>query len=278
MSKTFVPATTEKKEEAKDIIVSICQQYNLTKEQYQVAVRTVAKGATPEEFGMFMHICKTYALDPFIKEIFFYKVPNKKDGKEDTIIMTSRDGFAKIAQRSGEFIGINSMSVHANDEFSMNFGEDDTIKISHKITSLNNRGAILGAWARVKRKGFIEPIIVFVDFATYDKKIRGWASHPDAMIVKCAEAIAYKKAFGLSGLTSTEEMGFDPDSSTMINPPNNKLSIQSEIFDTIIKTLEKLQKDDPKKMVEIAQRELQENPDLTEEQRGLITKFIPIEG
>ncbi|SNY38595.1 RecT family protein, partial [Orenia metallireducens] len=56
-------------------------------EKKDVLKRTVAKAATNDEFEMFMHLAKQYGLDPFQKEIFFWKYD------KDPTIMTSRDGY-----------------------------------------------------------------------------------------------------------------------------------------------------------------------------------------
>ena len=72
----------------------------LTAEQIELMKRTVAKGATDDEFKMFLHLAHKYGLDPFAKEIWFIKYDNS-----NPTIMTSRDGYLKIAQSNPDFEG-----------------------------------------------------------------------------------------------------------------------------------------------------------------------------
>lgn len=236
-----------------------------TKAQLELVRRTVAKGATDDQLKMFFHVAQKSGLDPFRKEIYFYKVPSR-DGGEDTVIMTSRDGFLSIAQRSGELTGINSASIREKDEFSIDYSPDG-IRISHKITSANaaTRGPLVGAWARVYRAKFTEPTVVFVDNATYNKGMRSWKTHPDAMLIKCAESIALKKLFGISGLVSSEEMGFDPSEQEEKQPEN-------VLFKTIVQTIERVA--DPVQRSTLAEREIAENKVLTDAQKQELQKFV----
>ena len=73
-----------------------------TEEELETLRRTVAGDASSDEFKMFIYLAKNYGLDPFNKEIFFWK----KDGKPT--IMTSRDGYLKIADRHPQYDGLVS--------------------------------------------------------------------------------------------------------------------------------------------------------------------------
>lgn len=174
----------------------------ITKDQLELIRRTVAKGATNDELKMFFHISKKTNLDPFLKEIFFIKY---KDGSN--VITTSRDGFLSLAQRTGEFRGLQSESVHEKDEFEMEYTKDGGVEVKHKIVNAE-RGTIIGAWARAFREK-CSPAGVWVEFSTYKKNSPTWAGYPDAMIKKCAESIVLKKLFGIAGLTSMEEIGYE---------------------------------------------------------------------
>ena len=71
-------------------------------EQVQLMKETVAKGATNNEFMLFMHLAKTYGLDPFAKEIWCLKYGSN----QPATIFTSRDGYLKIASRDANMDGI----------------------------------------------------------------------------------------------------------------------------------------------------------------------------
>lgn len=236
---------------------TIVKREQFTGSQLALITRTVAKGASEDELKMFLHISKKAGLDPFLKEIYFYK-----DGKGNSIMLTSRDGFLSIAQKSGEFTGLQSASVYENDDFSIDYS---TNTINHKAKQ-KDRGNIIGAWAKSFRKN-CEPNITYVDFATYKKTDASWSpwtKYPDAMIIKCAESIALKKTYGISGLVSMEEIGFEPDAKPEFN--NDKA------FEDLLKKINTLSKE---KQSEAASKILEVPPfELNQEQQEQIKKYV----
>ena len=166
---------------------------DMTAEQVAIIKNTVAKGTTNTELAFFLNVCKTTDLNPFIKEIWCYK-----DSQNNLITFASRDGFLKKAQRSPDYDGMRSSEVCENDDFELDIPAG---KITHKINFKQKRGAIIGAYAMVFRKGG-EPTIEWADIETYDKKKFTWSSHKSEMIKKVAEVHALKKAFGISSLQS----------------------------------------------------------------------------
>lgn len=192
----------------------------VSEEQLELIKRTVAKGATNDELSMFMHLAKKYDLDPFAKEIWFIKrvkkikvgndwdYPRLPNGEIDysncdaPIIMTSRDGYLKIAQRDENYEGLQSFVVREGDEFSIDAVNNT---FNHKFNG-SKRGKILGAWAICKRKGR-DHQLAFIEFDEYnDSNSPIWKKYPSAMIQKVAEAFVLKRQFGISGLTTKEEM------------------------------------------------------------------------
>lgn len=170
--------------------------HGYTREQIDTIKNTVAKGATDSELQMFIHICQTYGLDPFLKEIYY--------SSEMHTIMSSRDGYLKVAQRDPDYMGMKSAVVCSNDVFEMD-AVSDTITHTFKATE---RGDIVGAWAKVMHRNR-DPVIQYVPFSEYNQKKSTWNKYPSAMILKCAEALALKRQFGISGLVTQEEMGVE---------------------------------------------------------------------
>jgi len=166
---------------------------SFTDEEKDILKRTVANRASDDEFKIFIHIAETYGLDPFNKELFFWKANGNHT------IMTSRDGYLKIANMNEAFDGLVSDTVRANDEFTRK-----TMGIEHKYGS--ERGKIIGAYALVYRKDRKYPVYVFAPYEEYKAHTRVWTSYPSAMILKVAESMALKRAFTVSGLVSQEEM------------------------------------------------------------------------
>ncbi|MFA7205630.1 MAG: RecT family recombinase [Saccharofermentanales bacterium] len=178
--------------------------FYFTERQIEAMKHTVAKGASQAEFEMFIYLATKYKLDPFLKEIFF--IP----GNMKTIL-TSRDGYLKVAQSHKDFEGIRSMAVREEDDFEIDL-EHDTIK--HKFGK-GKRGRIIGAWAIVYRKNR-KPVIAFADIDEYMGNTGPWKKYTSAMICKCAEAFALKRQFAISGLVTMEEM--DVEAPEIIDP------------------------------------------------------------
>ena len=166
---------------------------NFNKEELKTLKNTVAANANEHEFKMFIALSKRYGLDPFNKEIFFWKVKGRPT------IMTSRDGYLKIADRHPEYDGLVSDVVRENDQF-----KRISDGIDHQYSS--NRGKIIGAYALIYRKDRSYPIYIFAPFDEYNASSRVWNQYPSAMILKVAESMALKRAFTVSGLVSREEM------------------------------------------------------------------------
>ena len=167
-----------------------------TDEQISLLKRTVAKGATDDEFNLFMHLADKYALDPFAKEIWFIKrggVPT---------IFTSRDGYLKIADSNHNYDGMISEYVCKNDILTKS--PDGTY--SHQFGS-PERGPIVGAYAVVFRKDRKIPSSQYAPFDEYNSGSNPvWRSNPSSMIKKVAEVMSLKRAFKISGLVTQEEI------------------------------------------------------------------------
>lgn len=169
-------------------------RFNFTDEQLVAIQQTVAKGATPAEFIMFMYIANSYGLDPFLKEIY-YSAPMKT-------VITGRDGYLKIAQNHPDFLGINSMAICSEDEF-----EVDMVNYTVKhVIKCADRGEVIGAWAKVERKGR-RPVISYASLKEHKGTSSAW-KYVSAMICKCAEVFALKRQFAINGLVTHEEMEF----------------------------------------------------------------------
>jgi len=218
--------------------------------------RTVAKDASDDELQMFLHISKKVGLDPFLKQLYFYK-----DNKDNCVIMTSRDGFLSIAQKSGKFAGLQSASVYENDDFAIDYSKND---IKH-IAKQKDRGNLVGAWAKTFRKN-AEPNITYVKFETYNRGWNVWKTHPDAMIMKCAESISLKKTFGISGIVSQEEMGFGEQEKIL---DGNKLFNETKLL------IEKVLPENKNQAIENAIKSEQFSKEQNEELNNLKIKDEP---
>jgi len=230
----IVKNTLERVVVSRDVAIKGLSGFNL--EQIALIKRTVAKDATNDELSMFVHTAKKVGLDPFLKEIWFYKY---RGG--ETIIMTGRDGFLSIAQRSKTFAGIQSAAIYEGDEFSIDYSNPKDIKIKHITNPFKkDAGKIVGAWARSSRVGCLDTVelVHWKDYyKSYVGKISLWDKFGTAMIKKVAESIALKKQYGISGLVSKEEIGFENEKiNTKELPDGNKL------FEETINLIKKVDK------------------------------------
>ena len=181
----------------------------------RLVASTVAKDATRDELSMFLHLAREYGLDPFAKEIWFIK-----RGGTPTI-MTSRDGYLKVANQHPQMRGLESDVVYEGDTF-RKVGQG----VEHSY-STNKRTVIVGAYALVYRRDRDLPVYFFAPFKDY---FAGgsptWRQYPHAMIVKVAESMALKRAFSLSGLVTQEEMDVAqqpvPETPPVASPPPAK--------------------------------------------------------
>ncbi|MBQ7569918.1 MAG: recombinase RecT, partial [Synergistaceae bacterium] len=168
--------------------------------------------ATDDELRMFLHLASSYGLDPFARDVWFIK-----DKSGNPIIMTSRDGYIKIANSHAAYDGIEADVVYQGDKFRK-------IKdgVEH-IYETKNRGNPVGAYAMVYRKDRSRPIYVYAPMSNYYRNSPVWRQYPHAMILKVAEAQALKRAFSISGLVTREELDEEPD----VQPKTQKQTAQA---------------------------------------------------
>ena len=167
-------------------------------ELVDVIKSTVAKGATNEELVVFLSVANQYNLNPFMKEIWFTKMG------DDVAIMTSRDGYRKLAMREPTFVKCQSMAVYENDEFEMELSMGEITNLTHKFKQ-KDRGNIMGAYAVLKTTNH-ENYVTYVDFREYDKRNNIWKKYSSAMIRKVAENDVYKRFVNINGLNDYESM------------------------------------------------------------------------
>lgn len=176
-------------------------------EQIEVMKRTVAEKATPAEFAYFMEVARCSGLNPFLREIYFMKTD-----KGQTAIITGRDGYLTIAKRSRRFKGIQSMDVCEKDEFEMGYSNGIMEVTKHIINDFQDRGEIIGAWARGEMDGET-PVTAYASIKEYDKGTNVWKMYKSAMIKKVPESMVLKRIAGISGLVTEAEVS---DSQTFV--------------------------------------------------------------
>jgi len=166
-----------------------------SEEQTDLLKRTVAAGATNDEFSLFINQCKRTGLDPFTRQIYF-----TKDKKGKVSIISSIDGLRLVAERSDKYEG----------QTKAEWCGDDGVWKDIWLDKQPPKAARVGVY----KNKFREPLYGVALFDEYCGRYQDgnptfmWAKMPALMIAKVAEALALRKAFpnDLSGIYSQDEM------------------------------------------------------------------------
>jgi phage recombination protein Bet len=158
-----------------------------TPEQTQLISSTIAPGCSNDELRLFAYACQRTGLDPFSKQIYAIK----RGGK--MTIQAGIDGLRSIAERTGQLDGSETFWCGEDGQWS-------DVWLSSKPPA--------AAKTIVHRKGSTHPFVGVARFADYNAGQGLWSKMPAAMIAKCSEALALRKAFpaDLSGVYSADEM------------------------------------------------------------------------
>jgi len=162
-----------------------------TPDQEQMIRDMFLNGAPKEEAAILMELAKVRRLNPITKQIHFVKRWDSGKKREVWAAQVGIDGFRSIAERTGRYDG--------QDEPEYEYKKD---------------GSLLLCRVRVYRRDWSRPAVGVAHWDEYVqmKKEGGpnamWSRGKHFMLAKCAEAIAFRKAFpeDMSGLYTPEEM------------------------------------------------------------------------
>lgn len=155
--------------------------------------KTVAKDATPDEFGMFMTYAVRSGLDPFARQIYFVKRGDNRTGESRGTIQVGIDGLRSVAERTGAYAGSDEPIFEpSTDEKSLYPGKA-------KITVYK--------MVQGQRVSFVG-VAKWSEFYPGEKLGFMWRKMPETMLAKCAEGQALRKAFPqvMAGMYVHEEM------------------------------------------------------------------------
>jgi len=159
-----------------------------TPEQQQLISSSIAPGCTVDELKLFAYACQRTGLDPFSKQIYAIK----RGGK--LTIQAGIDGLRSIAERSGELDGSATFWI----------GDAEGSQWSDVWLGSKPPAA---AKTIIYRKGCSHSFVGVARYADYAGQGL-WSKMPSAMLAKCSEALALRKAFpaDMSGVYTVDEM------------------------------------------------------------------------
>lgn len=152
--------------------------------------------ASDADLAVFFHQCTRTGLDPFARQIYMIQ----REGKQT--IQTGIDGFRLIGRRavnqSRETLEVSEAEWCGPDGVWRDVWLAQEPPAAARVTVVRNGGrfpaiALYSEYVGLKRDGSVT---------------RMWATRPAGQLAKCAEALAWRKAFpqDLSGLYTADEM------------------------------------------------------------------------
>lgn len=172
-------------------------------EKLELLKRTFCKGATNDEFSLFITQCTRLNLDPFLRQIYAVKRYDDKLKIHVMTIQTGIDGFRLIAERTKHYQG----------QTAPQWCGQDGVWTDVWLKDENPSAARVG----VHKQGFKEPMYSVALWKEYvqqyfkdGKTFLGpmWKKMGTIMLAKCAESLSLRKAFPyeLGGVYTEEEM------------------------------------------------------------------------
>lgn len=176
-----------------------------TESQVELIKKTVAKGTTNDELALFLYTCKKTGLDPLIRQIYAVK---RGGASNQMSIQTGIDGYRLIAERSSKYA--------PGKEPLFKYDKDGKL---FSATAYVNK-LVNGVWHEVAATA------IYSEYFTSTNHI--WVKMPHAMLAKCAEALALRKAFPaeMSGIYTHEEMAQAEVVAVPVSTPPQRRSAQ----------------------------------------------------
>lgn len=185
----------------------------LTQRQMDLLTRTVCKGASPDEFALFIQVANRTGLDPFTRQIHAVRRYDSRERREVMTIQTGIDGYRLVAQRSGQFAGSDDYVYDTESEPRPGKAACTVYKVVQGVRCPVTRSARWDEFAQT-----------YYDRKSKQRRLTPlWAKMPFLMLGKCAEAQALRAAFPmeLSGIYTTEEMD-QADTGPLVEPDGSE--------------------------------------------------------
>lgn len=191
-------------------------------QQIEILKNSICKGATNEEFEVFLMACQKTQLDPFMRQIYAVKRWDGRLKRETMTIQTGIDGYRLIAERTERYApGPKPTFEYDN--------HGNLISATAYVKKMTKDGT----WHIVEAEAFLDEYCqTSIDKNTGEKKATGmWNSMQRNQLAKCAESLALRKAFPaeMSGVYTKEEMK-QADYHEVINKISPEQAVELEII------------------------------------------------
>ena len=184
---------------------------NYSREQIDLIKKTVARGTTDEELQLFLYTAKRLGLDPLARQIHAVK---RGQGQGATMsIQTGIDGYRLVAERTLKY------APGKKPEFT--YYEDKKLE---SATAFVMKQTVDGKWHEVSATAYYDEYVQVKYDGTPNSM---WKKMPRAMLSKCAEALALRKAFPaeFSGVYTHEEMAQADPEAQVRNPGDESTEV-----------------------------------------------------
>jgi phage recombination protein Bet len=158
-------------------------------QQLDIIKKTVAASLNKDQFLLFIEVCKHYRLNPMARQIYGFN-----DNKGRMVVQTSIDGFRLMAERTKLYGG------QIGPEWCGPDGVWKDVWLEKEPPAAARVGII--------RRDFDKPMWGVARYSSYAGTSPNWSKMPEVMISKCAESLAFRKAFPaeMGGLYTSDEM------------------------------------------------------------------------
>lgn len=167
------------------------EKWNATEDQIQLLKNTVCRGATDDEFGLFMTVATRMGLDPFMRQIHAVQRWDPQLERKVMSIQVGIDGYRLMAERSGVYKGQEGPFWCAEDGVWRDVWLASTAPVAAKVV----------VWRTDKPLPFVATAL----WSSYVQTVKHkdgsfgvnamWSKHGPGQLAKCAEALAFRKAF-----------------------------------------------------------------------------------
>lgn len=176
---------------SQDLVVRpqpVLQKRKFDETEIAILRSSFGKQLDPAEFKVFVQTASHLNLDPFSREIYCLKY-----GNHPMTLITSIGGYRTMSARSGRYLGLTEGT------FLVRTDQGQKLTVKHSEFDPDEHVEIISATIGVRVEGYPEPVMATAVFKSNAKKAQGrlmenWATMPDVMILKCAEAAAHRRA------------------------------------------------------------------------------------